>query len=63
LAEQGMTADAWASALSVLGPERGLPAAQKCAQIEALILFERDGQVTSVQTDGFRQWGQAQPKQ
>lgn len=63
LAENGMIADAWASALSVLGPERGLPAAQECAQIEALILFERDGQVTVSQTKGFQQWGQAKPKQ
>jgi len=42
-ATTGMAADALASAVSVLGPRRGLRLVRKLAGVEALVIWDRDG--------------------
>jgi FAD:protein FMN transferase len=43
VAPDGTTADAYASAISVLGPERGTALAERTKGVRALIVFEEDG--------------------
>ncbi|MFW6170024.1 MAG: FAD:protein FMN transferase [Planctomycetota bacterium] len=63
LADDGMQADAIASAVSVMGPDKGLKWVRKQPGIEALVLLKQNGQVITRQTAGFRQWGSARPSQ
>ena len=42
-APTGMMADALASAVSVLGPRRGLRLARKLNGVEVLVIWDRDG--------------------
>ena len=42
-AATGMAADALASAVSVLGPRRGLRLVRKLPDVEALVIWDRDG--------------------
>ncbi|MGY8732695.1 MAG: FAD:protein FMN transferase [Pirellulales bacterium] len=54
-AATGMAADALASAVSVLGPRRGLRLVRKLAGVEALVIWDRDGDGTGAifRTRGF----------
>ena len=54
-ASTGMTADALASAVSVLGPRRGLRLVRKLDGVEALVIWDRDGDGTGAmfRTRGF----------
>lgn len=53
IAPNGLLADAHASAISVLGPERGLGLARKLERIEASISVIRRGAVVATSTDGM----------
>ena len=63
LAAKGIDADAIASAVSVLGPDKGLELVRQRPQVEALIVLQDDDHVVTRQTDGFRQWASVQPKE
>jgi thiamine biosynthesis lipoprotein len=54
VARDGMTADALATAIGVLGPERGLPLLAGFADSAALVEEERDGQAVVSESPGFR---------
>jgi thiamine biosynthesis lipoprotein len=56
LAPDCTTADGYASATSVLGPQAGLEMIKQLPHVEALIVFERDGQTKTCRTDGFAAW-------
>lgn len=54
LASDCMTADGWATALYVLGPENGLPLIEKQSCVEALFAVrEPDGSFREIQSSGF----------
>lgn len=53
VAPNGLLADAHASALSVLGPQKGLALAEKACGIEASIASDVDGTVRVGRTEGF----------
>lgn len=53
VAPDGMTADAYSTALSVLGPERAIAFAHERPAIEAMIIFERDGDIHTLRSKGF----------
>ena len=53
IAPNGMTADALASALSVMGRQRGMALVQKLSRIDALIVVADDNSVTTSQSPGF----------
>lgn len=61
LADEGMRADAVASAVSVMGPRKGLKWVRERPHLETLIVVQSNGEVTTRQTDGFRRWGTAEP--
>jgi FAD:protein FMN transferase len=57
IANDGALADAWASAISVLGPEKGLKSIEKHVDIEALIVYlDDDGQVKKKSSPGFERY-------
>ncbi len=53
VAPDGMSADALSTALSVLGPERGLRLAEDLPGVEAWMRWREGGAVRSAQTSGF----------
>ncbi len=53
VAEDAATADAYASAVSVLGPERGLVLVRRTKSVEARIHFFSKGRVRTLTTCGF----------
>jgi thiamine biosynthesis lipoprotein len=54
IAEDGGLADAWASAISVLGPQRGLEIINKHPKIEALIIYmDERGDIHKASSTGF----------
>lgn len=53
IANDGTTADAWASAISVLGPDDGIRVAESIAELEAFVEFEQDGERITRETTGF----------
>lgn len=63
LASSGPEADAIASAISVLGPEKGLELARNHPHVEALVVFKENDHVVTQQTEGFRCWASAPPKE
>lgn len=48
-------ADAWATALSVLGPDRGLEIAER-ERIAAVFLVRRGGEFSVIETETYRRW-------
>ena len=57
IADDGALADAWASAISVLGPVAGLKVIEKHENIEALIVYLDDkGKVQQASSPGFAQY-------
>ncbi|MEX0771300.1 MAG: FAD:protein FMN transferase [Balneolaceae bacterium] len=56
LAPNGMTADSYASALSVLGPEKGIWLAQKLPEIEVRFVYTNNDSIQIQKTDGFSQY-------
>lgn len=55
VAPDGITADAWATALSVLGPEAGLRRAAELPGLEVRFVWEEDGVQRMRETAGFAQ--------
>ncbi|RME35803.1 MAG: FAD:protein FMN transferase, partial [Gammaproteobacteria bacterium] len=53
LAPDCMHADAWATALLVLGPQEG-PALARRLGLKALFLVRREGELVEVPVEGFR---------
>ncbi|HPD14618.1 MAG TPA: FAD:protein FMN transferase [Planctomycetota bacterium] len=53
VASDSITADAYATALSVLGPDAAIAFAEKRADIEALVIYERDGKLHTARSKGF----------
>lgn len=53
IAPNGMDADGYASAISVLGPEQGLALIEELNAIEARIEFHRNGEIYSLESGGF----------
>jgi FAD:protein FMN transferase len=49
-----MLADAWATALSVLGPQKGLELAQKLKLAASFVFLDKQGELTEHQTLNFR---------
>lgn len=56
LAPDGMTADSYASALSVLGPEKGIRLAQKLPEIEVKFVYTNKNSIHIQKSDGFSQY-------
>ena len=56
LATSAMSADAWATALMVLGPDEGLPIAER-EGLAARLVLRRDGGLVAVSTRGFSSHG------
>lgn len=54
VAPDSVTADAYASAISVLGPSRGLELAKRTEGVEVLIRFVEEGKLQQFSTRGFR---------
>ncbi len=54
VARDGMTADALATAICVLGPEKGLKLAEDQPDVEALLRWVEDGKPREAQTSGFQ---------
>jgi len=61
VAPRAMTADAYATALSVLGPEAAIAFAEKHPELEALVIYQRDGRVHTAQTAGFHRFEVTRP--
>ena len=59
----GATADAWASALSVMGHQEGLTLVETLEGIEALYIVATEGGVQSYQSSGFESYLQRNPVQ
>jgi thiamine biosynthesis lipoprotein len=53
IAPDGMTADSLASAVSVLGPERGIALVEATERAEALLLWREDDELRSARSSGF----------
>ena len=53
VARRGIDADSWSTALSVLGPERGLALIEKHAGLTALFTLGRDAPFHTVQSPGW----------
>lgn len=53
VAPTGLDADGLASAVSVLGPEKGLALIEKTPNTEAMIVQERDGRLATFLSEGF----------
>lgn len=54
IAKQGATADAWASAISVLGPQKGLEVLANHPDIEAMIVYlDQQGEIQVEKSKGF----------
>jgi len=49
-------ADALATALFVLGPEEGMALVQKTPGVEAFMIFEKDGTLSSIMSKGFKKY-------
>ncbi len=56
LAADGMTADSLASAVSVLGPERGMALIASTPGVEALLVFQNESGIVTKQSPGFERW-------
>ncbi|MFQ5735205.1 MAG: FAD:protein FMN transferase, partial [Planctomycetaceae bacterium] len=59
IAPTGWQADSLASALSVLGPDRGLLLSTGRRGVEISVTILRDGKPVTTQTCGFRRYGNA----
>lgn len=55
IAADGTTADAYATALCVLGHERGLPLIEKIPRAAALYVHEKDGKIISISSKRFEE--------
>ena len=53
VAHRGIDADSWSTALSVLGPERGLALIEKHADLDALFAIGRDASFHTVESPGW----------
>ena len=53
VARRGIDADSWSTALSVLGPERGMALIEKHAGLAALFTIGRDASIRTVQSPGW----------
>jgi len=53
VAPDATTADAYATGLSVLGPEQAIAFAEKRPGIAAMVIFQRDGQAHTLRSKGF----------
>ena len=53
VARRGIDADSWSTALSVLGPERGVALVEKHAGLAALFSIGRDASIRTVQSTGW----------
>ncbi len=62
LAADGTTADAMASAISVLGPEKGMEMIRRTDGVEALMVTQSDRGVQTAKSPGFEQWIQNSQK-
>jgi thiamine biosynthesis lipoprotein len=58
LAPDGMTADAMASAVCVLGSSRGLALVERTPHVEAMIVSPTSSGVATAQSPGFARWVQ-----
>lgn len=57
IAENCMTADAYATAFMVMGVEKSLALAQKLPDIEAFLIYENEtGKLNVIYTDGFKEY-------
>ncbi len=56
IAPDGVTADAWATALSVLGVERGMMALEAEPEVQALFLVKRGEQWEKLMSSGFEDY-------
>lgn len=56
VAPKGISADAMASALSVLGPRRGIELVEQCKHTAALIAQQEDGRLRVVESREFAGW-------
>ncbi|MFQ6092504.1 MAG: FAD:protein FMN transferase [bacterium] len=55
LTQQAMEADILATGVFVLGPEKGLALVESLTGVEGLILFERDGRIEHLISEGLRE--------
>ena len=53
VARRGIDADSWSTALSVLGPERGMALIEKHAGLAALFTIGRDASIRTVPSPGW----------
>lgn len=56
IADEGMDADGYASALSVLGPEQGISLIEELEGMEARIEFHRNETIRSLESEGFSRY-------
>ena len=54
VAPTALLADAWATAVFILGPEKGMALIEATPEIEGLILFEEDGALRRVVSSGLK---------
>lgn len=54
LAKDAMHADAWATAVFVLGPEKGMKLIEQLPEIEGLIIYSQNGEIVSRISSGLR---------
>jgi thiamine biosynthesis lipoprotein len=62
LAADATTADALASAVSVMGREQGMKLIQKTCNVEAMVVTQTDDGIKTVKSPGFDEWDQQIPK-
>jgi len=53
VAPDGVTADGYSTALSVLGPEQAVAFAEKRQGVEVMVIFQRDGKAHTLRSKGF----------
>lgn len=53
VAPDGMTADGYSTALSVMGPEQAIAFAERRKDIEVMVIFQRDGHTHTLRSKGF----------
>ncbi|NUM74492.1 FAD:protein FMN transferase, partial [candidate division KSB1 bacterium] len=54
VAPTAMIADAFATAVFVLGPEHGISLAEKVERLEALVIFKQNGKLRWRATENFK---------
>jgi thiamine biosynthesis lipoprotein len=62
IAPRGHLADGWATALSVLGPEKGFPLLEKQPGVSALMVVERDGREERFTSPRWQPTERTQPR-